>query len=135
MAVRLADDIDVSRGDLLSASKDATTAVKTVTAQVAWLTDKPLRLRDRVVFQHGSSSTQAMVTAIDGTLNISLPGGDLESSIEPAEELGLNDIGVVTLQLASPVAVEDYGTHRKTGAFCLIDPQDGNTLAAGTARM
>ena len=52
----------------------------------------------------------------------------------PGDELELNDIGVVTLQLAQPLAIEDYDDHRRTGAFCLVDPQDGNTLAAGTAR-
>ena len=58
----------------------------------------------------------------------------LDASIVPGDELELNDIGVVTLQLAQPLAIEDYGNHRRTGAFCLVDPQDGNTLAAGTAR-
>ncbi len=134
VSVQLADNIDISRGDLLSAAADASEATKTVHAQVAWLTDKPLRVRDRVVFQHGSSATPAVVTEIRGTLDISLPGGTLDSSIDKATELGLNDIGLVTIQLASAVSVEDYGTHRKTGAFCLIDPHDGNTLAAGTAR-
>jgi sulfate adenylyltransferase subunit 1 len=93
-------------------------------------------LRDRVLVQHGSALVQAMVIGIEGTLDISLPGGTLDASIIPGEDLqlGLNDIGIVALQLAQPLAIEDYGDHRRTGAFCLVDPQDGNTLAAGTAR-
>jgi len=134
VSIRLADDVDVARGDLLSAAGDAALAVKNFHAHVAWLTDRPLRLRERVLVQHGSALVQAMVIGIEGKLDISLPGGTLDASIIPGEELGLNDIGVVTLQLAQPLAIEDYGNHRRTGAFCLVDPQDGNTLAAGTAR-
>jgi sulfate adenylyltransferase subunit 1 len=136
IAVRLADDIDVARGDLLSAAGDAALAVKNFHAHVAWLSERPLRIRDRVLVQHGSSLVQAMVIGIEGKLDISLPGGTLDASIIPGEDLqlGLNDIGVVALQLAQPLAIEDYGSHRRTGAFCLVDPQDGNTLAAATAR-
>jgi sulfate adenylyltransferase subunit 1 len=136
ISVRLADDVDVARGDLLSAAGDAALAVKNFHAHVAWLSERPLRLRDRVLVQHGSALVQAMVIGIEGTLDISLPGGTLDASIIPGEDLqlGLNDIGIVALQLAQPLAIEDYGDHRRTGAFCLVDPQDGNTLAAGTAR-
>ena len=134
VALRLADDVDVARGDLLSAAHDAALPVKNFAAHVAWLAERPLRLRDRVLVQHGSALVQAMVVGIDGKLDVTLPGGTLDASIVPGDELELNDIGIVTLQLAQPLAIEDYDKHRRTGAFCLVDPQDGNTLAAGTAR-
>ncbi len=134
VAIRLADDVDVSRGDLLSSAIDAAIAVRHVDAHVAWLADRPLRVRDRVLVQHGTALVQALVTGISGVLDIALPGGTLDSSIVPGDYLALNDIGVVTLLLAQPLAIEDYGTHRRMGAFVLVDPQDGATLAAGTAR-
>ena len=59
---------------------------------------------------------------------------DLPSSTEPAETLGLNDIGQVRLHLAAPLPVEPYAVHRRTGAFLVIDPHDGATLAAGMVR-
>lgn len=134
VAIRLADEVDIARGDLLSSAGDALSAVRKFHAHVAWLTDRPLRVRDRVLLQHGSALVQAMVVSIDGVLDIALPEGTLDASIKPGHELLLNDIGVVELQLAQPLAVEDYGRHRRTGAFVLIDPQDGSTVAAGTAR-
>lgn len=134
IALRLTDEVDVARGDLLAFGGDAPNAKRTFHAHVAWLTNRPLRVRDRVLVQHGSAMVQAMVASIDGILDISLPGGTLDNSIAKGHELLLNDIGVVSFQLAQPLAIEDYGRHRRTGAFCLIDPQDGNTLAAGTAR-
>ena len=134
VAIRLADNVDVARGDLLSSASDAARAVKNIDAHVAWLAERPLRVRDRVWVQHGTSLVQGMVTAIRGVLDISLPGGTLDASIVEGEQLDLNDIGVVSLLLASPLAIEDFSTHRRTGAFVLVDTQDGATLAAGTAR-
>ncbi len=134
VAVRLSDEVDVARGDLLSSAADAAHPTKHLDAHIAWLAERPLRVRDRVLVQHGSALVQGMVTQISGVLDISLPGGTLEASIMPGEQLGLNDIGVVQVTLAQPLAVEDYGSHRRTGAFVLVDPQDGATLAAGTAR-
>jgi sulfate adenylyltransferase subunit 1 len=134
VAVRLADDVDVARGDTLSSAVDAPLAVKHVDAHIAWLAERPLRVRDRVLVQHGSALVQAMVTSIAGVLDISLPGGTLDASIVPGEQLGLNDIGIVQVTLAQALPLEDYGTHRRMGAFVLVDPQDGATLAAGTAR-
>lgn len=134
VALRLADNVDVARGDLLSSRADAALTTKHLDAHVAWLADRPLTERQRVLVQHGTALVQGMVTAIRGVLDISLPGGTLDSSIVPGNTLGLNDIGVVEILLAQPLAIEDYGTHRRTGAFVLVDPQDGATLAAGTAR-
>jgi sulfate adenylyltransferase subunit 1 len=134
IAVRLSDDIDVARGDVLSSGADAPLAVKHADAHIAWLAERPLRVRDRVLVQHGSALVQGMVTSIAGVLDISLPGGTLDASIVPGEQLSLNDIGIVQITLAQPLALEDYGNHRRMGAFVLVDPQDGATLAAGTAR-
>jgi sulfate adenylyltransferase subunit 1 len=70
---------------------------------------------------------QGLVRAVHGKL-------DLDSFTEqPASGLELNDIGSAQIRLASPLPVENYAGHRRTGAFLLIDPLDGNTLAAGLA--
>ncbi len=62
---------------------------------MAWLADRPARLRERVLVQHGTALVQGMITGITGVLDITLPGGTLESSIVPGDSLALNDIGVV----------------------------------------
>ena len=134
IAVRLTDDVDVARGDVLSSASDAPIAVKHADAHIAWLAERPLRVRDRVLVQHGSALVQGIVTSITGVLDISLPGGTLDASIVPGEQLSLNDIGIVQVTLAQALPLEDYGSHRRMGAFVIVDPQDGATLAAGTAR-
>lgn len=81
-----------------------------------------------MLVKHGTRTVQGVVRELGGRL-------DLDSlSPVPSETLELNDIGRVTLRLASPVAADDYTESRRTGSFLLIDPQSGGTLAAGMVR-
>ncbi|WP_144790157.1 sulfate adenylyltransferase subunit 1 [Kocuria palustris] len=126
VTLRLADDIDVARGELIAAAHPAPPEpVKEFSARLAWLGDAPLRPRARVLIKHGSATVKAMVGEIAGAL-------DLESMrLEPAQSLELNDIGRVTLRTPSALPLDDYSELRRTGAFLLIDEQSGGTLAAG----
>ncbi|EWT03908.1 sulfate adenylyltransferase, partial [Intrasporangium chromatireducens Q5-1] len=127
VTLRLTDDLDVSRGDVIAAAGDAPRATQDVEALVCWLADGPLRPGARLLLKHGARTVQAIVTAIDARLDLD----DLHSL--PAESLSLNDIGRVRLRLAQPLPVEDYARNRRGGAFLLIDPHEGATLAAGMA--
>lgn len=128
VAVELADDVDVARGDLLAAADSAPELVRELSADVAWLSERSLHERDRVLVKHGTRTVQALVAAVDGVLDLD------DLSTRPAEELDLNDIGRVRLRLAEPLPVADYSTSRADGAFLLVDPADGWTLAAGMVR-
>jgi len=78
-----------------------------------------------VLLKHTTRTTRAIVSAVDGVL-------DLDTvRIVAAEDLGLNDIGRLRIRTAEPIAAEPYARHRRTGAFLLIDAQSGQTLAAG----
>ncbi|HKX68974.1 MAG TPA: GTP-binding protein [Intrasporangium sp.] len=125
VTVRLADEIDISRGDVVAAAEDAPEPTQDLAAVVCWLGDAPLRPGQRVLLKHGARTVQAFVREIEGALDLD----DLHAV--PAESLSLNDIGRVTLRLASPVPVENYSDSRRGGSFLLIDTQDGRTLAAG----
>ncbi|WP_159621677.1 sulfate adenylyltransferase subunit 1 [Ruania rhizosphaerae] len=125
VVVRLSDDIDVARGDLIAAATDAPEPVKELTGTVSWLSDQPLRPGARVLLKHTTRTVRAIVAEVTGRL-------DLDSGQpSPADVLELNDIGTVRVRLAEPIVAEDYATSRRTGAFLLIDAHDGNTLAAG----
>ena len=125
VTLRLADDIDIARGDLIAAAADAPAPTQDVDGTVAWLSDPPLVPGARVLLKHTTKTVQAVVKAVGGRLNLAT------AHLEPADRLELNDIGHVTLRLASPIVAEQYAVARRTGAFLLIDAQDGNTLAAG----
>ncbi|WP_052021590.1 sulfate adenylyltransferase subunit 1 [Actinokineospora spheciospongiae] len=122
----LADEIDISRGDLIAPSADAPISADEFGATVAWLSDKPLRPGARVLVKHGARTVPALV----GGLSARFDEQQLLSVPDP-ESLALNEIGRVTIRTAEPLPVDDYALNRRTGAFLVIDPADGSTLAAG----
>ncbi|EWT01378.1 sulfate adenylyltransferase [Intrasporangium oryzae NRRL B-24470] len=125
VTLRLADEIDISRGDVIAAAADAPAPTQDIEAVVCWLGDAPLRPGQRLLLKHGAKTVQAFARTIDGVLDLDDLGA------VPADSLSLNDIGRVTLRLAAPVPVEDYAVSRRGGAFLLIDGHDGRTVAAG----
>ncbi|WP_427015448.1 sulfate adenylyltransferase subunit 1 [Pseudarthrobacter sp. P1] len=128
VSLRLADEIDIARGDLIAASGTFAEATQDLYAELCWLSPKPLREGSKVLIKHGSRTVQGLIRAVSGKL-------DLDTfREEPASGLDLNDIGSAQIRLASPLPVENYAGHRRTGAFLVIDPQDGNTLAAGLVK-
>jgi sulfate adenylyltransferase subunit 1 len=123
VTLRLADEIDITRGDLIATEAPALT--QDVEGTVAWLSEHALRVGTKVLLKHGTRTTQAVIKSIGGSLDLDT------ASLLPADELGLNDIGHVTLRLAQAIPAEQYVDSRSLGSFLLIDAHDGNTLAAG----
>ena len=122
----LSDDIDVARGDLIAAVASAPRVTDEFDATVAWLGDRPLAPGARVLVKHGARTTPAIV----GELSARLDEQTLAIVPDPGS-LSLNEIGRVRVRTAEPLAVDDYATVPRTGAFLVIDPSDGTTLAAG----
>jgi sulfate adenylyltransferase subunit 1 len=122
----LTDDIDISRGDLIAAADAPPRITDEITGTLCWLSSKPLKPGARVLVKHGARTVQALV----GELHARFDEQKL-SSVDNPGTLELNDIGLVTLTLAEELGVDDYGVSPRTGAFLVIDPKDGDTLAAG----
>jgi sulfate adenylyltransferase subunit 1 len=122
----LADDIDIARGDLIAGAEEPPVITDELHATLAWLADKPLRPGARVLVKHGARTVAAMV----GELRSRFDEQKL-ATVDGPESLSLNEIGQVSIRTAEPVPVDDYATHGRTGAFLVIDPADGTTLAAG----
>ncbi|MFB0837264.1 50S ribosome-binding GTPase [Arthrobacter sp. FW306-05-C] len=128
VAIRLADEFDVARGDTIAAAGTVREASADLYAALCWLSPKPLREGQKVLVKHGTRTVQAMVRSVSGKLDLST------FKLEGASGLELNDIGHAQLRLAAPLPLENYLHHRRTGAFLVIDPLDGNTLAAGLVK-
>ena len=129
VVVRLADDIDVARGDVIAADGDpAPRVTRELEATVCWLTDRPLRASDRYQLRHTTRDVRAIVDQIESKLDVATV------TPVPAQELALNDIGTVRIRLAEPVVVDAYSVNRSTGAFLLVDESSGATVAAGLVR-
>lgn len=128
VAVRLADEIDIARGDTIAAAGTVRESTADLYASLCWLSPKPLREGQKVLVKHGTRTVQALVRNVTGKLDLAT------FNVEPASSLELNDIGHAQLRLAAPLPLENYLHHRRTGAFLVIDPIDGNTLAAGLVK-
>ncbi|MFE0460840.1 sulfate adenylyltransferase subunit 1 [Kitasatospora sp. NPDC058965] len=127
ITVRLAEDIDISRGDLIAAGP-APVVTKDVEATVCHLNERQLRVGAKVLLKHTTRTVRALVKEISYRIDI--------DTLEPrsgAEELNVNDIGRIVLRTAEPLALDSYTDNRRTGSFLLIDPADGTTLTAGMA--
>jgi sulfate adenylyltransferase subunit 1 len=126
VAVRLADDIDTARGDLLAAAGAPPRVTSELDATLCWLSDRPLRPGARLLLKHGARTTQVIVGALGARLDT-----DTVTWTDAPEQLAINDIARVDLRTADPLPVDDYADIRATGGFLLIDPPTGSTLAAG----
>ncbi|MFI1257626.1 sulfate adenylyltransferase subunit 1 [Streptomyces netropsis] len=128
VTLRLTDDLDVSRGDLIAPAAGAPAPTRDVEATVCHVADRPLRVGDRVLLKHTTRTVKAIVKDIPSRLTL----GDLSQHPAPGE-LAANDIGRVVLRTAEPLALDAYADSRRTGSFLLVDPADGTTLTAGMA--
>jgi sulfate adenylyltransferase large subunit len=126
VTVRLADDVDASRGDVLVHVDDAPEPQREIEADVSWFADKPLRPGSRYLLKHLTQTVDAVVDAIVDQVDVHT----LERGPAPAE-LGLNDIGRVRLRVRRPLVTDPYSRNRVTGAFILIDEATNDTVAGG----
>ena len=126
VTIRLEDDLDISRGDMLCDPDDPAVATRQLEATVCWMSDQPLRPGARLAVKHTTRSARAIVDEIRSVLDV-----DSLEQDESRHELALNDIGAVTLRLSAPLVVDPYVENRSTGSFILIDEATNDTVAAG----
>lgn len=126
-SITLADEIDISRGDMLVKPDDAPQHSAHVDAMICWFTEKKLKPRTRFHLRHTTRDVRASVTDLLYKVDIST----LESSQEKVAEFGLNDIGCIRIKCAAPLYFDPYARNRTTGSFVLVDEQTNNTVAAG----
>jgi len=132
VTVRLADDVDVARGDLLAAggADGIASATRELEAEICWMAEAPLRPGGRYALKHTTSTVRAIVGGVFDRLDV----GTLRRIAGPAPELALNDIGRATLRVSRELAVEPYAVNRATGAFILVDEASNETVGAGMVR-
>jgi bifunctional enzyme CysN/CysC len=126
VTVRLADDLDVSRGDMLCRPANRPTVGQDVEAMICWLTDTPLRVRGRYAIKHTTREARALVSDLQYRLDVNTLHRD-----ESADTLALNEIGRVRLRTTAPLFYDEYRRNRATGSFILIDEATHATVAGG----
>ncbi len=124
--LRLEDELDISRGELICHPDEAPSVARELQADVCWMAADLLRPGGRYLLKHTSRSVTAVVDGLDDLLDTH----SLER-IGPPTEMGLNDIGRVRLRTSAPLAFDPYARNRRTGSFILIDESSNATVAAG----
>jgi len=126
VTIRLADDVDVSRGNLLADPERPPIVARELEARVCWMSERALEPRAKVAVKHTTRSVRAVVDEL-----VSLTDIHSLDDVPGPGRLELNDIGVVRLRLSEPLAVDPYAENRETGAFILIDEATNDTVGAG----
>jgi bifunctional enzyme CysN/CysC len=125
ITLTLADEIDVSRGDVLAAGQDPPSVADQFEADLIWMADEALRPGRHYLLKIGARTVGATVSVPKHRVEV----GTMQHLA--AHTLELNEIGVATVTLDRPVPFDPYAENRDTGAFILIDRISNATVAAG----
>jgi len=125
VSVHLSDDLDVSRGDLIASADDPPDVTTRFEATVCWFGERSLHGGDRLQIKHTTRVTPVRVEDVLDRLDVNA------LHLVPVQELRDNDIGIVTLSAATPLATDPYNRDRITGSFVLVDEATHATVAAG----
>lgn len=126
VVMTLANDIDLSRGDMLVRKNNQPESAQDLDVRICWLSDQPMRPGARFELRHTSREVKAVVKEVVYKLDI-----NTLHRMEDDLTIGMNDIARVRIRTAAPVLVDDYRRNRSTGSFILVDPTTRLTVAAG----
>jgi bifunctional enzyme CysN/CysC len=126
VTLRLQDEIDISRGEMICRPDEAPEPVRQLEADVCWMTDQPLRPGARYQLKHTTRFASAVIDDLCDRVDVHT----LQRGQAPAE-LALNDIGRVRLRTSVPLVIDPYTSNRRTGSFILVDEATNGTVAAG----
>jgi bifunctional enzyme CysN/CysC len=126
VTVRLSDDIDVSRGDLICRPMNQPSVGQDLDAMVAWMTERPVQPGDFLALKHTTRWVRAVVKDIHYRLDVNTLHRD-----ESATSIGLNDVGRMSLRVTQPLFYDSYRRNRQTGSFILAAEDTNVTVGAG----
>ncbi|WP_199510517.1 sulfate adenylyltransferase subunit CysN [Nucisporomicrobium flavum] len=127
VTVRLTDEIDISRGDLICRPHNAPAVAQDIEAMICWMDETaPLRVGGKYTIKHTTRTARTVVRGLQYKLDVNTLHRD-----EDAGQLGLNEIGRVKLRTTVPLLADEYRRNRTTGGFILIDESTNRTVGAG----
>jgi bifunctional enzyme CysN/CysC len=126
VTIRLEDDIDISRGDMICRVGNHPEPSQDIEAMVCWFADKPMQTGGKYAIKHTTKEARAVVKELRYRLDVNTLHRD-----EAATDLALNEIGRVLLRTTNPLMADEYRRNRLTGSFILIDEATNATVGAG----
>jgi bifunctional enzyme CysN/CysC len=128
VVLSLADEIDVSRGDMIVRKKNLPQIENNLEAIVCWMDEKAMTMMTPYIMKHTTKYAMARITKIVYKIDVNT------LHRKPADAFLLNDIGRIEIKTSTPIFFDPYRINRATGSFILIDPLSNNTVAAGMIR-
>ncbi|MDX8379919.1 MAG: sulfate adenylyltransferase subunit CysN [Gallionella sp.] len=125
ITLRLTDEIDISRGDMLAKSDGLPTVAKQFEAMLCWLSEAPLDKSRKYLVKHTTRTVKCLFTSIDYRVDVNTLEQHANSTVN------MNDIAHVSLKVQQPLAFDHYKRNRASGSFIVIDEASNNTVAAG----
>ena len=127
VAIRLEDDMDISRGDMICRPHNQPQVGQDIDAIICWMSDTAvLKKGAKFAIKHTTRWARALITDLQYQFDVTTL-----HRIDDATELGLNEIGRVSLRTTSPLFFDEYRKNRHTGSFILVDEATNNTVGAG----
>jgi len=123
---RLADDIDISRGDMIVPARQKPRISQEVDLMVCWLGEKPMVMGGKYVIRHTTSELRGIIRRMEYKVDINT----LEENREELS-LGLNEIARITIKTSKPIFYDSYKDNHITGSVIIIDESTNNTVGAG----
>ncbi len=126
VTVTLEDDLDISRGDMITGIKSGLHASQDIRLMVCWLNQKPMQLGGKYLLRHTTRDVRCVIKNVDFKMDIN----SLEKN-KADKQIGLNDIASVCIKTTRPLFYDSYRTNRYTGSLILIDEATNETVGAG----
>jgi len=126
VCMTLTDDIDISRGDMLVRENNKPTIEQDVDVMICWMNEKKLIPRGKYTIRHTSQTARCIIKEVKYKMDINTLHRNKED-----REIGLNDIGRITIRTTKPLFFDSYRRNRNTGSIILVDEATNETVAAG----
>lgn len=126
VTIRLNDEIDISRGDMIVAADKKPQISTTFNVNVCWFNERPLVIGKKYILRHTTNELQCMIKAVNYKTNITTYAQETENV-----EINMNDIANISIMAAKPVFFDSYRKSRITGSIILIEEGTNETVAAG----
>ena len=126
VCMTLEDDIDISRGDMLVRENNKPTIEQDIDVMICWMNDKKMIPRGKYTIRHTSQTSRCIIKEVKYKMDINTLHRN-----EDDLEIGLNDIGRITIRTTKPLFFDSYRRNRNTGSIILVDEATNETVAAG----
>lgn len=125
VTITLEDEIDISRGDMIVKVNNQPRVDQDVDVMVCWLNERPMQVGGKYAIKHTSKDVRCIIKDVKYKMNI-----NTLQKVEDDNNIGLNDIGRITLRTTAPLFLDGYRKNRATGSLIIVDETTNNTVGA-----